>query len=41
MGIAMTYIYLPVFHDLQITSTYHVSQNKEEKFFSWENDTRK
>lgn len=25
MGIAMTYIYLPVFHDLQLTSTYHVS----------------
>lgn len=23
-GIAMTYIYLPVFHDLQLTSTYHV-----------------
>lgn len=26
MGVAMAYIYLPVFHDLQLTSTYHVSQ---------------
>lgn len=26
MGVAMTYIYLPVFHDLQLTSTYHVSK---------------
>lgn len=25
MGAAMSYFYLPVFHDLQITSTYHVS----------------
>lgn len=25
MGFAMTYIYLPVFHGLQLTSTYQVS----------------
>lgn len=25
MGFAMAYIYLPVFHDLQLTSTYQVS----------------
>lgn len=24
MGVAMTYFYLPVFHDLQLTSTYQV-----------------
>lgn len=24
MGLAMTFIYLPVFHDLQLTSTYQV-----------------
>lgn len=29
-GIAMTYIYLPVFHDLQLTSTYHVSKCKHQ-----------
>lgn len=33
MGVAMTYIYLPVFHDLQLTSTYQVSQITNEIFF--------
>ncbi|XP_031626477.1 sodium-coupled monocarboxylate transporter 1 [Contarinia nasturtii] len=27
-GIAMTYIYLPVFHDLQLTSTYHYLETR-------------
>lgn len=27
MGFAMVHIYLPVFHDLQLVSTYHVSDN--------------
>lgn len=24
MGVVMTYVYLPVFHDLKLTSTYQV-----------------